>query len=142
MRRALVLGLILAGCASTTPTVSTDAVATRRQQAHACRDRLPTGYQYEVDRFGTVRVSGLTPGHQLAGTTPFYDCVFGAGQWKDSATTTPPPPRTPAPAAAPALNPPPSRTAQRLQELDALRQQKLITDDEYQATRKRILEGL
>jgi hypothetical protein len=33
-------------------------------------------------------------------------------------------------------------TAERLEELNALRQQGLITEDEYQAKRRAILEGL
>ena len=42
-----------------------------------------------------------------------------------------------------ATAPPPGRsTAERLEELQALRQKGLITEDEYQAKRRAILEGL
>jgi hypothetical protein len=143
MRRAIVLGLaaVLTACA-TTPAVPPERVDALKAQARSCEAHLPRGYRYEVDRFAIVRVMGMTPGPAIS-TPAFYDCVFGAGQWK--APSDPPRPTASRPSAVPppaAAVAPPTRTAERLKELDALRQQKLISDDEYQATRKRILEGL
>ena len=43
------------------------------------------------------------------------------------------------PATRPPVDPAP---AERLKELDALRQQRLITEEEYETARKRILQGL
>jgi hypothetical protein len=134
--RLLLLVLLAAAC-TTTPAATPERVAAVKAQAKACQDRLPAGYRYEVDRFAVVTVRGLTPGPAL-NTDTFNDCVFGAGKWKDPVAT-PPAVR---PSGSPAQVSPTSRTADRLKELDSLRQQQLISDEEYQATRKRILEGL
>jgi hypothetical protein len=141
MRRVLVLGFLTAACAATPPAATPERVADLRARAKACHRHLPSDYRYEVDRFGSVRVTGPTSGTPLQ-TAAFNDCIFGAGQWKDPVARPPaaaPPVAVPVTPPAPAV---PSRTADRLKELDALRQQRLITEEEYQTTRKRILEGL
>jgi hypothetical protein len=52
------------------------------------------------------------------------------------------PPATAVPPAAPATTAKPATTADRLRELDSLHEQKLITDEEYAAKRKAIVDGL
>jgi hypothetical protein len=62
--------------------------------------------------------------------------------YPDNLVSEPPPRAQPAQANTPSVAPAASSTAARLQELDDLKRRGLITDEEYQATRKRILEGL
>ena len=72
-------------------------------------------------------------GEDPAGRSVVVDVRFYPAQLQD-----------PSAAAAPRTAPRGSSrpTAERLKELDALRQQKLISEEEYQAARTRILQGL
>jgi hypothetical protein len=130
--------LLLAACSEARVTPETQAHM--REKAEECRrEGVSTGESYSVDQFGQVTVS-TRAGQAAAQTTAkgLAACIQRKmGGRPPAPTTTTSPTITPAPS-APASN----RTAERLKELESLRQQQLISDVEYQAARKRILDGL
>jgi hypothetical protein len=138
MRRVLVLGLVLGACAtSTPPAVTPERRAAITAAADACLPQYPTVERYEIDRWGRVVAWYKDNQGQTGATAPFFDCVRARAGTRPATAGTPP--------AAPVTGgtaPPPSRIADRLKELDGLWQQRLISEEEYQATRKRIFEGL
>jgi hypothetical protein len=81
-RRLPVLTLacaILAGC-SAMESVPPERQADLRAQAKACSEALPAITRYDVDRFGTVRVSAGGPEPNVIERN-FSDCVARRGRW-------------------------------------------------------------
>jgi hypothetical protein len=146
-RRALLLGLtllsVLAACGG--PRLTSERHAAARQAAEDCRREGIVVDDYQIDQFGTVTVRSFS-GHASAQdqANRLATCVrrkVGSGSGAPPVTVVP----STAPAPATTSTPIPSgtsRTAERLKELESLRQQQLISDTEYQAARKRILDGL
>jgi hypothetical protein len=137
MRRVLLLGFSILCTACVASPITPEEQAGIRRAAEACRDDGSIGsVDYTIDRFGQVVVtsrggqaSAQAQANQLAA------CIRAKRRGTAVA---------PVPSVVPSTVTPTSsrRAADRLKELDGLRQQRLISEDEYQATRKRILEGL
>jgi hypothetical protein len=138
MRRVLIgaLGLLLTACAATRAPVTAEEQAAIREAAAACRRDDTVGpVDYEIDRFGQVIVTTRAGQAAAQGqANRLAACIRAKRQGTQIA---------PVPSVAPATGSVSAgRTADRLKELEGLRQQRLISEEEYQATRKRILEGL
>lgn len=134
-------------CGLATPTPATRARALALEaRPKVCGER-PDVWWYTVSNEAVVRVAGRgDPKIKKAIEQEFLDCVFGTGRWKQWVPGQPPPhtaypPLPPVSSPASGATPASTRTADRLQELDGSKARGLISE-EYQATRKRILDGL
>jgi hypothetical protein len=125
--RMILLAAPLVACASTASTATPERQAQIRAAADACLPAHPTVMRYDVTRFGQLNAWYRDNQGQTAATAPFFECVRARlGVAPSSPTAAPVAPVT---GSAPTVTPAsarPSRTADRLQELDALRQQRLI----------------